>query len=210
MSRKRTKFDDMSKNKSRYTKKGGEKCSYKDFLVMLPYCAENVQKDLLERLQAQPRPFSLCDVEVPRNLNALSYGTLDDLRSATAAEDPICECVRILLDVGASELMDADVNDVFGFLSFVKAELEKINKLFADIKHTYSKEEEAAGVHDLDFGSFGVLDWYARRMGITNQNDVRDVAWVRIYQCMKNDCQQAEYEKRVHKQYMDNMKTRRR
>ena len=106
--------------------------------------------------------------------------------------------------------MDADVNDVFGFLSFVKEELERINKLFGDIKQTYSKEEEAAGVRDLDFGSFGVLDWYARRMGITNQNDVRDVAWVRIYQCMKNDNMQSEFERRLHKQYMNNNKVRKR
>ena len=200
----------MKKNKSRYKKRNGDECSYKDFLVMLPCCTERVQKDLLERLKAQPRPSYLCGVEVPKNLGALSYGTLDDLRSATATDDPIGECVRILLGVNTSELMDADVNDVFGFLSFVKNELEKINKLFADIKQTYSKEEEAAGVRDLDFGSFGVLDWYARRMGITNQNDVRDVAWVRIYQCMKNDNLQSEFERRLHKQYMNNNKVRKR
>ena len=140
----------------------------------------------------------------------MSYGTLDDLRSATAAEDPISECVRILLGISSVDLMDADVNDVFGFLSFVKEELKRINKLFGDIKQTYSKEEEAAGVRDLDFGSFGVLDWYARRMGITNQNDVRDVAWVRIYQCMKNDNMQSEFERRLHKQYMNNNKVRKR
>ena len=196
----------MKKNKSRYKKRNGDECSYKDFLVMLPCCTERVQKDLLERLKAQPRPSYLCGVEVPKNLGALSYGTLDDLRSATATDDPIGECVRILLGVNTSEFMDADVNDVFGFLSFVKNELEKINKLFADIKQTYSKEEEAAGVRDLDFGSFGVLDWYARRMGITNQNDVRDVAWVRIYQCMKNDNLQSEFERRLHKQYMNSSK----
>ena len=200
----------MKKNKSRYKKHNGDECSYKDFLVMLPCCAEKIQKDLLERLNAQPCPSFLCGVEVPKNLNALSYGTLDDLRSATATEDPISECVRILLGVGSVELMGADVNDVFGFLSFVKEELERINKLFRDIKQTYSKEEEAAGIRDLDFGSFGVLDWYARRMGITNQNDVRNVAWVRIYQCMKNDNMQSEFERRLHKQYMNNNKVRKR
>ena len=199
----------MGKTKSRYKKRNGEECSYRDFLVMLPCCAESVQKNLLDRLKAQPRPAYLCGVEVPKNLTALSYGTLDDLRSATATDDPITECVRILLGVSSSELMNADVNDVFGFLSFVKDELEKINKLFANIKQTYSKEEEAAGVRDLDFGSFGVLDWYARRMGITNQNDVRDVAWVRIYQCMKNDNMQSEFERRLHKQYMNSNKSNR-
>ena len=69
----------MKKNKSRYKKHNGDECSYKDFLVMLPCCAEKVQKDLLERLNAQPRPSFLCGVEVPKNLNALSYGTLDDV-----------------------------------------------------------------------------------------------------------------------------------
>lgn len=178
------------------------------FLIMLPYCEESVKAELLDRLQAQPRPDYLCGVEVPKNLNILSYGTLDDLRSATEAEDPISECVKILLKINPTELMEADVNDVFGFLSFVKKELEKINGLFASIKQSYSAEEIAAGVKELDFGSFGVLDWYARRMGITNQNDVRDVAWVRIYQCMRNDNLQSEFERRVHKQYMRSHKTR--
>lgn len=195
--------------KSRYKKRDGDVCSYKEFLYMLPCCAESVQKDLLERLNAQPRPYALCGKEVPKNLIALSYGTLDDIRSATTAEDPIAECVRILLGISSSDLLEADVNDVFGFLAFVKSELEKINKLFTDIKQTYSREEEAAGVHNLDFGSFGVLDWYARRMSITNQNEVRDVAWLRIYQCMKNDNEQADFERRLHRQYMNNSKARR-
>ena len=56
----------MKKNKSRYKKHNGDECSYKDFLVMLPCCAEKVQKDLLERLNAQPRPSVLCGVEVPK------------------------------------------------------------------------------------------------------------------------------------------------
>lgn len=186
------------------------KCSYKDFLVMLPFCADDVQKDLLARLEKQPCPSFLGGKEVPESLNGISYGTLDDLRNATTAKDPIGECVKVLLGVQVQDLMDADVNDVFGFLSFVKRELEKINKLFSGIKQSYSKEEEAAGVRELDFGSFGVLDWYARRMGITNQNDVRDVAWVRIYQCMKNDNMQSEFERRLHKQYMKGSgKTRR-
>lgn len=169
---------------------------------------KELRDELLERLRSQPRPSMLCGRKVPESLNALSYGTLDDLRAATSAEDPTAECVRVLLGVDAKELYEADVNDVFGFFSFVGREIEKINKLFKGIHHSYSKEEEAAGVHELDFGSFGVLDWYARRMGITNQNDVRDVAWVRIYQCMKNDNMQAEFERRLQKQYTEKSKLR--
>ena len=72
-----------------------------------------------------------------------------------------------------------NVFDVFGFMHFCKDQLEKINKLFSSLKVNYSSEELSAGVKDLQFGPFGVLDWYARRMGITNQNEVREVAWGR-------------------------------
>lgn len=189
--------------------KTGSVCTYKDFLLLFPLCTKGKQEELLGKLRSQPKPFSLCGKELPNDLNSVSYGTLDDLRTAASCDDPISECVQILLGVELPELMLADVNDVFGFLSFVTKELEKINKLFSGIKQTFSKEEEAAGIKELDFGSFGVLDWYARRMGITNQNDVRDVAWVRIYQCMKNDNMQSEYERRLQKQYLNNSKSRR-
>ena len=188
----------------------GEVCTYKDFLTLFPHCEKNVQDDLVNRLQEQPCPSTFCGKEVPENLNALSYGTLDDLRTAAGAEDPISACCNVLLGIEPHQLLNADVNDVFGFLSFIKRELEKINKLFTALHQTYSKEEEAAGIRELDFGSFGILDWYARRMGITNQNEVRDVAWVRIYQCMKNDNMQSEFERRLHKQYMNNSKVKKR
>lgn len=185
----------------------GEKCTYKDFLTLFPFCNKELQDELLWRLRKQKKPFSLCGKEVPKDLNSISYGMLDDLRTAaTTIEDPIGECAKVLLGIDCYSLITADVNDVFGFATFVTKELEKINKLFSEIKQTYSKEEEAAGIHELDFGSFGVLDWYARRMGISNQNDVRNVAWVRIYKCMKNDNMQSEFERRLHKQYMNKNK----
>lgn len=183
-----------------------EKCTYKDFLTLFPFCNKELQDELLGRLRKQKKPFSLCGKELPENLNAISYGMLDDLRTAATTEDPIGGCAKVLLGIDGNKLVTADVNDVFGFATFVTRELEKINKLFSEIKQTYSKEEEAAGIHELDFGSFGVLDWYARRMGISNQNDVRDIAWVRIYKCMKNDNMQSEFERRLHKQYMNKNK----
>lgn len=176
-------------------------CPYKDFLLLFPYADKAVQEDLLKRLREQPRPEFLCGKEVPKDLNGISYGMLDDLRTATEDDDPAGACAKVLLGVQPHELFAEDANDVFGFASFITAELKRINKVFKSIKVSYSKEEVAAGVRELDFGSFGVLDWYARRMGITNQNEVRSVAWVRIFQCMKNDAIKNEYERRLAKQY---------
>ncbi len=86
-------------------------------------------------------------------------------------------------------------------MNFIKEQVTNINNLFSALKVNYSSEELSAGVKELDFGPFGVLDWYAKRMGISNQNEVRDVAWVRIYNCMKNDTEQNNYERRLRKQY---------
>jgi len=176
--------------------------TYRELLTLLPCCAEAQQQRLQQQLRLAPKPAFVGDAEVPENLNAISYGTLDDLRAAASADDPVAACLRILLGMDEAAVYEANCVEVFGFVNFVREELERINGLFAKVRVNYSQEEVSAGVHELDFGSFGVMDWYARRMGITNQNDVRQVAWVRIYACMKNDTALCNFERRLQKQYI--------
>ena len=186
---------------SRLDKELDKPCTYGKFLLFFPFCIKEVQDELLEKLKAQPRPDRLCGVEVPQNLNSLSYGTLDDLQTAAGSKDVVGEVCHILLGLEPEKIKDEDVNKVFGFTNFVTRQLDNINRLFAAIKPHYSSEEKEAGIENLNFGSFGVLDWYAQRMHIANQNDVRDIAWVRIYQCMKNDNEKNEFERRLSEVY---------
>ena len=181
--------------------KDKDKCSYGDFLSLIGLCHKDHQNELMDILENQECPKFLCGREVPSDLNRISYGQLDDLQTSAESEDPFYDTCNILLGVEKKELLDEDVNDVFGFVRFVVKEIDRINKLFSSIKPSYSQEERAAGVESLNFGSFGVLDWYAQRMHIANQNEVRDIAWVRIYQCMKNDNERNEYEHRLTKVY---------
>lgn len=175
--------------------------SYGEFMVLFPCCRDKHRHELVEQLLESPCPDKICGVKVPTDLNAISYGLIDDLKCDIEAEDPALAVAKTLLKLDEKKIFSANVVEIFGFMNFVRKELERINAMFASIKVQYSKEELNAGVKDLDFGSFGVLDWYARRMGITNQNEVRDVAWVRIFICMKNDAEQNNYERRLHKQY---------
>jgi len=176
--------------------------TYLEFLTLYPCCSASHKRELEDIARHALRTDFVGSAEVPKNFNAITYGDLDDLRSATASEDPIAESIKIILKLDMRSIYEANCMEVFGFSNFCREELSRINNLFATIKVNYSLEEVSAGVHDLDFGSFGVLDWYARRMGMTNQNDVRDVAWIRIYNCMKNDCAQNNFERRLQKQYM--------
>ena len=175
--------------------------TYKEFLNLHRLCSEEVRKEDEEILSKQPRPEYLCGERVPESLNLLTYGQLDDMRNITDKKDIAYQLSYIVFGKTLN-LLDEDVNKVFGFVNFCASEVERINKLFSSLKHDYSAEERQAGVESLNFGSFGVLDWYAKRMGITNQNDVRDVAWVRIFKCMQNDHAQQEFEKRLQDIYM--------
>lgn len=183
--------------------------TYGEFLTLLPLCHKDHQEELLETLKQAKLPAFVCGKEVPANLNTITYGQLDDFSRISQSEsDPAVQVFSILLGLEAPQVYQLNVFDVFGMLNFVRGELERINALFASIKVTHSSEEIAAGVEDLNFGTFGVIDWYAKRMGITNQDDVYRVAWIRIYTCMKNDNEKAEYEQRLNKQYMEKAKRR--
>ena len=181
--------------------------TYYEFMTLFPYCTEERKRELLAILETEPCPMFINGKEVPKNLNGVSYGLLDDLHSdAEMGQDPIRTCLKTLMGFSDREIMDLPIETVYGFHNFVTSELERINNLFSEIKVNYSSEEISAGVYDLNFGSFGVLDWYAKRMGMTNQNDVRDVAWVRIYTCMLQDTERNNYERRLNKEYTKGLK----
>ena len=178
--------------------------------MLLPLCTEEHQKELLDKLTGAKPPMFVAKKEVPANLNTITYGQLDDFsRIVAEKEDPAVRVFDILFDLPPAVVYQLNVFDVFGVINMVKEELERINELFASIKVAHSSEEIAAGIEELNFGTFGVIDWYAKRMGITNQDEVFDVAWIRIYTCMKNDNEKSEYESRLNKQYAEKAKRRR-
>lgn len=173
--------------------------TYKDFQLLFPACSEPMQLEILNYLSLAQCPETIGGVKVQPNLNSISYGQLDDLHDLSGAEDIENDVIKIL--VGDVDLQQEKVVAIHGYLNMVQREITRINQLFASIKHAYTKEELAAGVEKLSFGSFGILDWYAKRMGIIDQNDVRNVPWIRIYTCMNNDNEQQLYERRLQKQY---------
>lgn len=182
--------------------------TYGEFLVLIQCARPSMIEEVKAKLEAAECPEYICQKKVPTDLNTITYGQLDDLSRIGREEEPASKALNILLGIEPGEVMGANVFDVFGFMSFLRKELERINGLFNSIKSAHSAEEVAAGVEELNFGTFGVIDWYAKRMGITNQDEVFKVAWIRIYTCMKNDNEQNEYERRLNKQYMNRSKRR--
>ena len=84
-------------------------------------------------------------------------------------------------------------------------EAERINKIFqrAEIKPT--AEEQLAGIERLRFGLFGMIDSYARRMGISNHDDVMNVSWMKVYKCTEIDNSIVLFNRRLNDVYARKM-----
>ena len=157
----------------------------------------------LNRLQ---RPSSVYGRSVPTNLYSLTIGELFALQAIKTEEDAIWTPCKVILNLEENDVMKADAEEVFGFIVWVAKEMEKINKLFERTKIPPTKEEKQAGVEQLNFGAFGILDWYAQRMGITDHEAVEYVPWMRVYKCLEMDAQRTMYEKRLRDVYANSNK----
>ena len=171
------------------------------YALIFSCAGEEEREEQYSAIKNLPRPVSVCGKETPKNLNMISYGQLDDLHDNSAGLLAIVNCCKVILGVSEEDIMKESAERVLWFVYFCNKEVERINKLFEAIKPHFDSEEKQAGVDRLKFGSFGILDWYARRMRITDQNEVRNVPWIRIYKCMKNDNELREYDRRLREVY---------
>lgn len=204
--------------KRKYTRSGMKEIknetptTYGDFILFLPMLSDECAKKDLDILNNAPKPDYICGRDIP-DFNTLTFGQYSDLCDAMGNEDKAVAMVEMIKAIFPNDVMEDEINeapayDVWGFCSFAAKEADRINKVFGSIKFDKTPEEKQAGIDKLQFGTFGILDWYARRMKITDQNEVYSVKWVRIYQCMANDTEEAAYNRRLQAVYSNNARKR--
>jgi hypothetical protein len=159
--------------------------------------AENQVGQFFKKLEKKRLPASIAGSPVPGDLNDLTFGQLIQLQSVSKAEDMLFIPMQILLNIKKKDILKLKAFDVIRFMLFTKKELIRIGKLFADIRYRPNADEINAGINNINNGLFGTIDWYARRMGITNHEEVEKIPWLRIYKCLEMDNKQALYEKRL-------------
>lgn len=168
------------------------------FVMLMPYMTADTIKSLV--LIPPPKKFNKRDV--PDTLQMVTFGTLTQLQQAADSNDYLktcCKLVSVLTGVDERVVASRRAYDVLGIVNMIKDEMERIGKLFKSLQGDHSSDEVAAGIERLDFGAFGIVDWYAQRMGIIDHEEVFATPWARIYQCMKIDHEQGEFEKRYRK-----------
>lgn len=175
----------------------------RDFLTIESVADADAVQAWLEKL---PKPATVGRVKTPATLNDLSMGELMQLQGIRTGKDFIIIPCRVLLGMDERMVMNTDASELFGFAYWVAREVERINKLFASASVPPTPEEKKAGYDRLNFGLFGLVDYYALRMGITDHEAVERVPWVRVYKCMDMDARRMVIERRLRKILMDTNK----
>lgn len=171
---------------------------FSKFILLMPYMTEESIKSLV----LIPPPKTFCKKAVPQDLQMATFGMLTKLQHAPVDNDyykTCCSLVSVLMDVDTKEVAEQPALEVLGIVNMVQSEIEKIGKLFQSLNTEHTSDELNAGIEKLNFGAFGLVDWYAQRMGIIDHEEVFKTTWVRIYQCMKIDHENNEFEKRYRK-----------
>lgn len=148
------------------------------------------------KLQEFTRPSFVGQHEVPEDLNHLTIGQLMQLGMLT--DDGIIYGVcKIVLSMEEDEVDKARAIDVVRFAGWTMSEAKRINKLFESTNVRPTNQQVRAGINKLQFGLFGILDWYALRMGYQDHEKVADVPWLNIYKCMDMDAKKILYERKL-------------
>lgn len=135
----------------------------------------------------------------PQDLNDITLGQLIELEAIAAEKGVFAAIAKVLLGKDEAWAMKAPAMEMLGLRNMVVAEQDRIAALFASLTRDHTAAEIMAGVESLNFGMFGLADWYARRMGISDHDDAFNTPWIRVWQCRKNDIEESEYRERLQK-----------
>jgi hypothetical protein len=156
---------------------------------------------LFKKLEQKGRPLQIAGKQVPENLNDLTFGQLAQIQSITTTKEMLLAPLQILINIPEKDALNLKAFHAIQFMLFIQKEITRIAKLFTTIQYKPSPEEIQAGINQINNGLFGTIDWYARRMKITNHAEVETIPWLRIYKCMEMDNKSAIYEKKLREIY---------
>jgi hypothetical protein len=161
---------------------------------------ESKLTELFGKLEKR-KPPSIAGKKTPDDLNDLLFGQLAKLQTIKNISDFLLSPAEIIIGLKRNRLMDCLAFDVIGFMLFVRNEIVRIGKLFDAIRYRPGSEELQAGIDKIDGGLFGVMDWYARRMGMKTHEEAENTKWIFIYNCLKIDSDNARYQKKLNEIY---------
>lgn len=154
------------------------------------------------------KPSHIGKVKTMDNFDEVPFGVIVDLSSLPSDGTEIYRVVEITTGMTRKEVQKAKATEVVRYAVWVTEQLQKVNKLFSRLRTTPTAMELQAGIDRLNFGIFGVVDEYARRMGITDHEEVMKTPWTVVYKCLEMDFQKNQFERRYAKIMEKNIRSK--
>ena len=151
-------------------------------------------------LLSLPKPNKVLDVTLPDNLDDLTIGELFKFQQSAQGGnmvDVIGCCAEVLLGRPIEKVLAHRADNVIGMVLWVSQEVQRIGDLFRKVQAPPTPEAVQAGVDKLNFGAFGIVDWFANRQHISDHDKVMNVPWVRVLECMRIDNERSQFEQRL-------------
>lgn len=158
-----------------------------------------ITPDSLERISEVHKPDTICGKKTPDTINDISFGKLVALQEIRDTKDMLFVPAKILLDLTEDDVIKEDFESVIGFANWIAKEVERIGKLFERTSVKPTSDEVMAGIDRMSFGVFGIIDYYAQRMGLSNHDEVESIPWIRIYKCLSIDAERVRFNRRLRK-----------
>lgn len=167
----------------------------REFVQLYRFAAN--KSEIQAKIEKMGKPKELCGKVAPVSLNDINFGQLMRLQHIQTDAEFISVPCEVLLGLSESDIMNEDADKVIAFSAWVGKEVKRISELFAKASVPPTNEEKQAGIESLSFGPFGLYDWYARRMGITDHTEVDNVPWIRVYKCLEMDAKRTIFERKL-------------
>lgn len=161
------------------------------------------------KLEELTRPMKVAGRRTPENLNEMTVGQMAELSTLKDGAEMFYKVCGVLLGMTPKQVDSAKAVDVVRFVGWVLGQIKCINNLFDKAKLVPTQQERKAGIEHLNFGVFGMVDWYAKRMGISDHDKVMDVSWMRLYKCLDMDNKTTMFNRKLTKVYESESKHRR-
>lgn len=139
-------------------------------------------------------------IKTAKDLNGITIGEML-LIGSLKGDQLVYTIFSVLYGYTKEQVDQLQTEQVYGTLNFVRAEMERIGKLFEAVKVPPRPEEERAGVKEVGAGSsLSLIDYISKRQQIT-LDEASEMKWRTVLELLKIDRDAELYRRRLEQEY---------
>ncbi len=131
-------------------------------------------------------------------LEVLTLGQLMEIQYTETFLPKVELYMSLVCGCTTDEYMNEHYEKVMGAVNHITDLLNNVGAMFSGSRIKPTREEITAGVESLNFGAFGLIDWYSQRQKITHEQ-AEATPWTRVFNAIKKDNDTEIYRRKLMK-----------